>query len=195
MLDLISYLTGGSNRIKLKKHEYLKAGFWAFVLLGVVVLYALEIKYFNNTFEIGQLAKRAILVGAVLGGLACGVMIRRNPEMELLLKFQLSTGILILAMLLMPLVASLTNRLLSFKSFQEVPVEVVKIEGFYSSRFGFEEGVMPEPDGYHIFFLHNGVLQRLKHKTNPFPTAKEGDQVNLPMKKGFWGYEYVLFDL
>ncbi len=191
MLDIISFLTGGSNRIVLKRHEYIRAGLWLLGIFLVIVIYALEVKYFNNTFGVGSLVRRAVVVGALLGVVLGFLLTRNKPDMELLLKFQLWVAVIIGCIVIMPLLASLSNRLLSFQPAQPIPVELVRVEGFYANRFGLPEGQAPSADGYYVFFIKDNQLERLKYAAHPFPGAQAGEVVDIPVKTGLWNYDFV----
>lgn len=194
MLDIISFLTGGGNRIKLKRHEYIRVGLMGIAIFGVLVMSVLELKYFNNTFEAKSMVTRALILGVLIGA-ALSYWITKDrldkPAMETLLKFQISIAILVFSIILMPLLASFSNRVLSFGRQAEVPVEYVAAQGFYADRYGLLDS--PEPNGYFLFVLKDGQLERFKTKTNPYPNAKENETILLTVKKGFWGYEYVDF--
>ncbi len=192
MLDLMSFLSGGGHRIKLKRKEYISAGLVVLLVFIALVLFAFEVKHFSNTFQVNAMVQRALLLG---GGVGLGIsywLTRNKPDMDLLPKFQLWVAVFIGCVLIMPLLASLTNRYLSFSGSELTPVELVKVEGIYSSRFGMPEGETPKADVYYVFMIKEGQLERIKSKTNPFPNSNEGDFVDLPIRSGFWGYDYVL---
>jgi len=131
----------------------------------------------------------AIFVGFLLGILFSYKMTNDNKEMEILTKFKIWVALLICCSLIMPLLVSFTNRVLSFRGVEESPVTYVQSQGFYADRYGLLDSA--EPDGYFIFVLKDGELVRLKTRENPFPTAKENETVLLPLRKGFWGFDYV----
>lgn len=189
MLDLMSYLSGGGHRIKLKRHEYIRAGLALLAILLMIALISFELKHFNNTFEVKTMVIAALVVGLLLGVFISYRITQDHREMETLVKFQIWVALLICCTLIMPFLASFSNRVLSFRGVDEVPVTFVQTEGFYADRYGLLDGA--EPDGYFVFVLKEGELVRLKTEENPFPNAKENETVLLPLRKGFWGFGYV----
>ncbi len=193
MFDLFPTPSSGRNRIKLKRDEYIKSIAIIIGILLLMLLFVLEIKYFHNTFEIGSLVIRAILVGAIFGGGVGYLLIKDKSTMELLDKFKIMVGCFMLSMLFFPLFASFSNHALSFSTIREEPVEMVSVRAFYSSKYGQLQGEQMDVTGYYIFVIKDEVVKRLKTKTNPFENVDPKTQVLLRVKKGFWGYDYVEF--
>ncbi|MFT4663521.1 MAG: hypothetical protein ACI8YQ_003176 [Polaribacter sp.] len=189
MLDLMSYLSGGGHRIKLKRHEYIRVGLITTAILLLILLISLELKHFNNTFEAKTMVLIAMFVGLLLGVFLSYKTTNENKKMETLTKFQIWVALLICCTLVMPFLVSFTNRVLSFRGIEEVPVTFVQTEGFYADRYGLLDSA--EPDGYFLFVLKDDNLVRLKTRKNPFPNAKENKTVLLPLRKGFWGFNYA----
>jgi len=188
----MDFLNGGGHRIKLKRHEYIRAIIIGFCVFAMLVIIAFEIKHFNNTFNVQSLVI-ASLVFAIIGGVILSYILTKDqPEMELLTKLQIWVAVIVLSMVVMPPMANLTNRLLTFRSIQEVPVEYIKSDAFFSSRFGQLQGEQMDVSGYHIFIIKDGNLKRIKTKTDPYEGVENGTQILLPVRKGFFGYDYVV---
>jgi hypothetical protein len=106
-------------------------------------------------------------------------------------RLQLWAACLLLPALFAPLFGSWGNRLpapypakpVSFEFFQEKP--------FAASRFGFLEGEKIEPSGYYVFIIRNGKIERLRSKISRFGNLERGATIQLPVKKGLFGYEVV----
>ena len=188
MPDLKSFLNFGGQHIKLKPKEYLRVALILFIIMMLIVMSAMELKYFSNTFDAKRMVYTALLAGLVLGALLSYLFTKNKPTMELLPKFQVWVALLVLCALFMPPLLSFTNRHLSFSSVKHIPVIFVKVEGFYADRYGLLNS--KTPDGYFIFILKENKLERLKTRNNPFPDAEEGQEVLLPVQKGLWGFEY-----
>lgn len=193
MFDLFPTPGSGSNRIKLKRDEYIKSIAIIIGILILILLFVFEIKYFHNTFNVGSLVIRAILLGGLFGGGMGYYFMKDKPNMELLDKFKIWVGSFLLSMLFFPLFASVTNHAFSFNSIREEPVELVSVRAFYSSRYGQLQGEQMDVSGYYIFVIKDEEVKRLKTKTNPFENVDEKVQVLLRLKKGFWGYDFVEF--
>ena len=91
----------------------------------------------------------------------------------------------------MPLLLSLTNRILSPFPVVEEKVEFVKASAYIGSRFGIHKGQSVKPDGYHIFFIRNNRVERIKAKENPYPGIRKGTEVSLPVQRGLLGFDFV----
>lgn len=180
---------GGQNREKLKRSEYAFGILGALSIFLVAFLYAFEVKYFSNTFEVESLVWRSLLVG-VLVGIAAGYFFskRFNDGLE---KLKLYIFFVVISLLLFPLLGSLSNRLLSFSPKQKIEVELQSQEAYLQSRFGRVK-MKNKKDGIFLFFVKDQNIKRVKTKEILFPDSQKGDRVYIVTKKGFWGYEYFI---
>ena len=159
------------------------AGLVVFFIL--IFLYVNEFSWYANTFG----RNKMILIGLFLGlmvGLAVGFKLMKENQ-EIIEKFQLAIGMMVLGGMLMPLVFSMTNRLGAFGSPVEESVEFVKNEAFNESRFG--NIPQENPDGFYSFVIRKGAIIRLTTTTPIYEETLKGDRVVLPIKKGLWGFE------
>lgn len=170
--------------------SYFSAVAVAVLLLGLVVLYVLEFRYFNLLLDARTLVLRSLGVGAVAGMVAGYFSGRRyaNP----LERIQIIIFITVLTTLFTPLFGSLSNRWLGRQPLRLEPVEFVEEQPNYSDRFGLIEGERPEPNGFLLFFYYEGRLFRIKYETSLFAGKHRGERIDLPMRKGFWGYYLVV---
>jgi len=175
---------GGNNRIEMLRSDYFKAFIGALGLFLVIILYAIEIRHFDNTLNVQTMVGLSLMLGAVVG-LSLGFYLKSYAE-ESLEIFQIFAVITLLSIVVMPLLVSLTNRLLSFSDVEYLNAEFVDTNAFVSSRFG----QLPdqEVDGYHTFMIIQNQLERMTTEEHPFPEAKEGTLVKVPAKKGLWGF-------
>jgi len=180
---------GGQNREKLTKREYLSGILGVLIVFVTITLYAFEIKYFHNTIEVKGLVLKALGVGLFVGIIISYFFSKRY--FDLLEKLKTSVFFISIIMLVFPLLASLSNRYLSYAPKEKVKVELVDQRVFSQSRFGFIEEEV-SADGYYIFVQKGSKIKRLKMKNLFFPTAQKGDLIDLTFKKGFWGYEYFI---
>jgi hypothetical protein len=157
-------------------------------LLGVIVLYVLEIQWFQNYFEAKNLVVFALLAGVAIGVLL-GYLLR-NKAKEQVEKMQLWVACLIIPVLLMPLIASLANRLFAEQA-TPTKVEFWEEKAYLMNRFGQIKGERMEPSGYYIFIIKNGEMVRLESDKPMFPNAQKGDTVEVPIRKGLFGVAFV----
>ena len=170
---------------------YIKGFAVVFLLFGVIVLYSFELIHFSNTFRVKRLLLVALVLGLFTGTLAAVHYQKQFKEqME---KVVISVICVLVAVGVFPLLISLSNRLLTIKEPRREVVELFKEEPFGESRFGIIKGQPIKADGYYIFFIRDGQLERIKSKVPRFTGVEEGSIVELPIKKGLWGFEYVEF--
>ncbi len=180
---------GGQNREKLKRSEYTAGILGALSIFLVAFLYAFEVKYFSNTFEVKGIIWRSLILG-VLVGIVAGYFFSK-PFKDGLEKLKLYIFFIVISLLLFPLLGSLSNRLLSFSPKQKTEVELQSQEAYLQSRFGRVK-TENKKDGIFLFFVKDQKIQRVKTKEVLFPDSKKGDRVSIVTKKGFWGYEYFI---
>ena len=190
LFDDFSFGSFGGRREILKTREYLIYGGLGLIFILLVVLYVFEFRVFDRTLEVKTLVIRSLLFG-ILPGAWLGYLFRRSGK-DLTEKVQIYVFFILMSVLFMPLFGSLTNRMLSFRPVRTVQVELEGETPFYASRFGVIKGEKIEPTGFYTFFYYNGHLERLKSKQALFPGKERGDQVDLDLRKGLWGYDLVV---
>lgn len=169
---------------------YLKYTAIAALFLLLLILYVLEFPYFSNTFEVQKMVIFAMILGAAFGAfLGFRYQYVAKDSLE---RFQVYTAFIVLSIIFMPLVMSLSNRLLSFQTMRQEQVELFQVEARVSERFGLLKGDAIQANSYYIFFIRNGELKRIKTEQDIFKNNKKGDLIQLPVKKGIWGYEVVI---
>lgn len=168
--------------------------FWRAVLIAVlfflfIFIYVKEFDHFNLTIKAKNLVIPALVIGGVLG-LALGWYLQRGQE-DSVVRLQIVMACLFGLIIVAPLFASLSNRLISWKKVRYEEVEFVKEQAFYSSRFGAIKGDSQMPTGYHLFFYYHDRLIRISLKKSLFETNEEGDRILIPVKKGLWGTDFI----
>ncbi len=157
-------------------------------VLGTIVLYVLEFQWFQNYFRAKRLVMGALAAGLV-SGLTIGFLFRKKAD-EQVEKMQLWAACITLPLLLMPLLASLTNRLFAQQP-KPTPVEFWEEKAFTMNRYGQLKGQRPDTSGYYIFVVKEGEMVRLESDEPVFLTAQKGDTVLLPVRKGLFGVAFV----
>ena len=155
----------------------------------VIYLYTHEIHWFNNTFNVAMLLWIGVLLGLVTGAWI-GWKLKEKGS-DLMEQFVYMVLCLLIGVLLFPLLLSLTNRLLSPFAVSPQSVEFVQANAYIGSRFGKPKGQTSREDGFHVFFIRNNKLERIKCRTHPYPGAQKGEIIDLPVKRGLLGFEIV----
>lgn len=190
MINLFPEIGGAAiaSRIRPERRNIWKVVIGVFTVFTILTLYAFEVRWFNSTFEARSLILRSLGIGVLIGGIIAWQLLKHmDAGLE---KVQIAIFIISLIALSMPLFGSLSNRLLSFQPIQMEPVEYVKTDVYGASRFGTIEGQV-KADGYYTFIIRKDKIERIKTREALFLTHKRSDIVNLPVKKGFWAYEFV----
>ncbi len=159
----------------------------AIVVITIPVLYTLEVNPLNRTLH----ADRMMAISLVIG-LAIGILLGyyfQKAATEIVGRIRTYAVCIMLSVLVLPLLVSLSNRLLSFQAVENIPIEFIEESPRYSSRFGAYEAA--QADSYVTFFYKAEQLHRIQTPQSIFPNAQRGDQMNLPIKKGLWGFEIV----
>lgn len=157
---------------------------------GVIILYAFEIGWINRTLHGSQLVQYGALAGLIAGALLGAVAAWKSKYVADRAPFFFAAlfGCLILG----PLAGSLSNRLpAENQPIAGTKVEVHLEEAYFSLRFGKIKGARPQPSGYRAFFYYRGQLTKVQATDPLFPGKRRGDEAILPLKTGFWGFEFV----
>jgi hypothetical protein len=189
MLQDIFDLNFFARRERMKGAEYLRYGGLGLAFIGLVVLYVFEFPYFHNTFAASILVFYSLIIGLIVG-LVLAYFFGGSAK-DLTETIQIYVFFVAMAMIFMPLFGSLSNRLLDFNPLELREVEFVEEVPFYSSRYGVLEGEEIKPSGYYSFFYHEARLERIKCNKPLFFESKRGDNVEVFVKRGFWGFEYM----
>ncbi|MDX1942335.1 MAG: hypothetical protein SFU99_17350 [Saprospiraceae bacterium] len=158
-------------------------------IVGLIVLYVFEFEYFNRTFQVGTMTFWSMLIGIAFGLLVARRFLKSANDLIDRVRVVLlcTVGIAIF----MPLFASLSNRLWSFHPTTPVAVEFVESEAYIGSALGLMRGEKITPTGHRTFVYRDTKLLKIQTKEALFPEAQRGDTVQLPVKKGLWGFEFV----
>ena len=166
------------------------------IFFGVIYGYAHETPYFTNTFASHTLFFRGLVLGALVG---LGVFFYyKHAANDALERFQLAASFVLLGMLVFPFLAIWTNHLFvkntpPHVSGQTLSAQVVfqREEPIRTGRFGISKGKLPEVDGFYTYFLKDSKIDRVRSKQQLFRGIEVGTAVELPIKQGFWGFDFV----
>ncbi len=168
--------------------------FWKAVLAVVlffafIIIYVNEFNYFNLTINAKKLVVPAVIVG-LSTGIGVGWYFQRGQR-DPVVRLQIVMACMFAGLIVAPLLASLSNRLLSWRQTQYREVEFVKEQPFYSSRFGALKGESQMPTGYYLFFYYKNKLRRISLEQSYFETTEEGERILVPIKTGLWGIDVI----
>lgn len=172
--------------------------FWKAILVTVlfflfIYCYVREFDHFNLTIKASKLVIPALISGGVLG-VGLGLYLQRQYQ-DTIVRLQIVMACMFGLLVISPLLASLSNRLLTWKEVSYEEVEFVREQAYFSSRFGAIRGESQMPTGYYLFFYYDGRLIRLSLEDSFFETTEEGDLILIPVKRGLWGVDFIRPDL
>ena len=164
----------------------------ALALLALVVVYTFEFYYFQRIFHVKQL----LLIGALIGagvGTVFGWRLSRVVE-DSVERIQVYVFCIMLAVVFMPLLVSLSNRLLSPHPVQWEDVVFFEEKPYISDRFGILKDEKVKTTGYHLFYSREGTMYRMDNRHKMGVSLKRGDTFQIPVRQGLWGFSWVLSD-
>ncbi|MEY4905286.1 MAG: hypothetical protein RLZZ292_3101 [Bacteroidota bacterium] len=166
------------------------------LFFGVIYGYAHETAYFTNTFASRTLFFRGLFLGALMG-LGVFFYYKKNAA-DALERFQLAASSMVLGMLVFPFLAIWTNHLFANDAPPDVSGQALSTrvifqreEPIRTGRFGISKGKLPEVDGFFTYFLKDSDSDRVRSKQQLFRGIEIGTEVELPIKHGFWGFDFV----
>jgi hypothetical protein len=164
---------------------------------GIIGGYSYEIPYFSNTFDMKYLFFRALILGAIVGiGLGWFFSKKMTDASDRVPIFMLC---LVGCLVVFPLKASFINHFfakndpLPTSSGSAISTKVVfeKEEPLRTSRFGIAKNSVLTADAFYVHFIKDRKMDRIRSKTQNFRTVEKGQEIELPIKKGFFGFEFV----
>lgn len=174
----------------LRDHIFWKALLVVFCIFAFIFLYVNEFKQFNLMID-----AKALIVPTVLTFLGFGLILGgwlQNKFSDPIEKLRTFMACLIISVIIAPFFASTSNRLMSLKPIRYEVVEFQASQAFYASRLGRMKGEILKPTGYHIFFIYKNEEIRISLKDTPPPLPEPGQAILIPIRKGFWGTEYIV---
>ena len=164
---------------------------WLSVLLLVllIVFYVIEFDYIGNTIGFNHLVVKSLVV-AFFAGILLGLHFQKKGK-EQVDRIRIWSASLLLPLFFAPWLGSLTNRMMPRNAVIVKSFEFVEERPFAASAYGFLQGETVEEDGCYLFVYYEGEIHRLKRKKCEFHDRENGDVIDLPVRKGLWGYEVV----
>ncbi len=95
-------------------------------IFGLILAYTLEVPQMQNNLQLNRLLWTSLVVGILVGS-SLGYWLGRHRK-ELLERWQLFMGLIVLFILFMPLLLSLSNRLFTFQAPRTEHLELLRVE-------------------------------------------------------------------
>jgi hypothetical protein len=176
---------------------FLKSIFVLAIIGGIILGYIHEVPYFTNTFEIKYLFFRSLLLGVAVGSIVGWVLSKKaedKSDRAPIIIFSLVAG-----MAVFPLLGISSNHIfaktlpLPEKSGFKNSIKVIfqKEEPLRTSRFGVAKNTTVTVDAFYLYFAKDGKIDRIRTKTQSFKHIEAGQEIELPIKQGFWGFTFV----
>lgn len=160
------------------------------LFFAAISVYVFEFHWFSNTFNVKKLVWIAIIFGILLG-FGIGFRFKKKDREELdNLKIFILTIFLVTAF--SPLLFSLVNRCLSFQPVENQTFRFLEEKAYSKEIFGVVKDQNITPDGYYIFFIRNGKVERINSSRRLFEGVERGTNIQLPIKKGLLDFEIAL---
>ncbi len=179
------------NQIKPNLSNYFKAALAALLIILSVVLYVFEFDHFDKTINI-----KYLLLLAVILGLLVGILISRRlaiNEFELFEQMRIYMICTIICIVFMPLVLSLTNRLLDFRTPDLKTAQILSFQAVGDQPFGHIKGEKLKITNYEWGIELDQQVFNFRTKTLPFGEKKLGDNVQISVYQGLLGIRYLKF--
>lgn len=160
-----------------------------FLLGYLIFMFGRELPYLANTLEAGTLM--GIFAGlGLFCGIGLGYYLARN-EFEIEDRVRLYALAIVACLFFFPPIGSFTNRVLSFRNVKYVEVEFQREVPYIASRYGILMSGEIKPDGYYTYVKYQGKDYKLVHDKMQFPGHQMGDQVQIALHTGLWGFQWV----
>ena len=157
-------------------------------LFGTLYGYTREVAYFSNTFDSRFLFFRGIAVG-IIAGLAAFFYYKKSA-IDGIERFQIGAFFILLGMFVFPYLFMWSNHFFARKDPLSIKVIFQRNEPIRTGRFGISRDKLPEIDGFYTYFLRDSEPNRVRSKQQLFQGVESGGEVELPIHKGFWGFEF-----
>ncbi|MEO1261960.1 MAG: hypothetical protein AAFZ15_24365 [Bacteroidota bacterium] len=168
-----------------------KIAAWLLVvfLVFLITCYVHEFDYIGNTIQYRSLIWKS-LAGAFVFGNLLGWYFHKRGE-EQVDRIRIWSAALLLPLFFAPWLGSFTNRVFIGKSINYQTMEFLEERPFAASAYGFLKDEEIKEDGCYLFVFYKRNIHRLKRPSCEFYEKSNGDQITLPVMKGFWGYEFI----
>jgi ABC-type transport system involved in multi-copper enzyme maturation permease subunit len=168
---------------------YLKAILGVVIFLLIAAGYAFQIPVFSNTFDSMYLFFRALLFGGVVG-FVVGRFLKDRSELPEE-KIGIMLGCIFASCIIFPLIAIVSNKNITLGETTNIKVKYMRTEQLITSRFGVVKNMSDNVDAVYTHFIRDGEAMRIRTKKPIFDDVEKGAEVEIPIKKGLWGFYVV----
>jgi len=161
--------------------------------LGLVLFFMLfinEIPYTFNVFKLPLVLGISAGIGIIFA-LFFSFKVSRKAE-ELIEKFQIFVGSIILSMILFPLLINFFNRIHTVELMETFQfIEVQEVYGL-NLKGSVRRGEIPEPTAYIISLRRkDGSIENIRSTNNITKNVASGEYFELPVQRGIFGIKYI----
>jgi hypothetical protein len=168
---------------------FLKSALVLLCLGGIILGYVHEVPYFSNTFDIQYLFFRALFLGALVGVLLGWYFMRKMTDATDRIPVFLLC--LVVCLVIFPLKVIFINHYFAKNTPLSIKVLFEKEEPLRTSRFGVAKNSLVTVDAFYVYFIKDGESDRIRSRTQSFRTVEKGQEIELPVKKGALGFDFV----
>lgn len=156
------------------------------VFLGMLVLYVFEFPHFDRTGNVSYLALFAGIAGVFTGSLIARNYrhVAKGPT-ETMQLYVFCIGI---SLMFMPLLVSLSNRLLTYHPFEEEKAFVLEVDKRITERFGILKGEKMPTEKINMTVEINNQIMRYTTVDIDSNLPKRGDTILVKTRMGLWGF-------
>lgn len=158
-------------------------------VFGLFFAVARELMHLENCFDADKLVLYSALAGLPFAALVFGLF--QNKIADKADKYRVLASLTLLCLILFPLAGSVSNRWLASPGIHPVKVILLKQTPYYAGRFGLPAKDKLTWTGYYTFVVYLGNTERLSSRSPLFDEQWVGSEMELSMKKGFWGYYFL----
>lgn len=178
-----------NEELDLRTRMYAILGVLGFV--ACVLAYVREFPHLNNTIGVGKLVFWAMLA-ALLATLAA-IVVKRQRFLPLKKHLPELVLVLIVPILFAPLAASCLNRWVGRDGYHSF--EFLSEKPFIPGNIALFDRRQPRPDGWELFVREGYTGYKFRYRKQAyFPISKSGDNIQLPVRRGLFGFEVVVLE-
>lgn len=157
------------------------------VFLGMLVLYVFEFPHFDRTGDVSYLVLFAGVAGVLTGALIARNYrhVAKGPT-ETMQIYVFCIGV---SLMFMPLLVSLSNRLLSFHPFEEEKALVLEADKRITERFGILKGDKIPGQKIRMTVEINHQIMRYTTDEVDSKLPMRGDTILVKTRQGLWGFK------
>ena len=163
-----------------------------FFLVFLIACYVHEFDYIGNTIHYQSLIWKSLAIAFISGNFLGWYLHQRGEEQ--VDRIRIWSAAVLLPLFFAPWLGSFTNRAFIGKPVNTRTMEFLEERPFAASAYGFLKDEEIKEDGCYLFVFYKNNIHRLKRPSCEFYEKLNGDQIELPVRKGLWGYEFIPFE-